>query len=458
MNKLFYEIEYDSNPFPNCEPIPGVGKFVLKSPESQAITAPENDPIRERFYAMRELANELKFRNRPSFDFGGLYKTTHNRGNLDGEMFYKQGMFMADFEDDYCEYKDFTQYYPTYQMMGYEQLRTYFTWRTAVRNGDIRETSLSYAFVYIYELLNNIGVENPQEGLDKLTVFLQAFRKFGEFGDTLDKYMKKWLADYHEYYNLPQESHRDSLCDSADLNDWHSVSAYDIKKSRFYADNAELINEVFPRVIPKLALKDLVFQPIDFERNAFNGAVFFNRKHKTIKMTRLFPTDSGRRLIGDVIKKIELCLRERRGFKYKIKANPTPFDSTIEQTIAEYFAELNRIEVAVDFGNLKQIRKEALETQEKLIVPEYVGDALARPAEPIPEPPTKNAFIAIELKALALLLNGESLKAFADESGVMLEVLVDSLNEKALDLIGDNVIDDEFVLYDDYAEQVKEWL
>ena len=39
---------------------------------------------------------------------------------------------------------------------------------------------------------------------------------------------------------------------------------------------------------------------------------------------------------------------------------------------------------------------------------------------------------------------------------MMLEVLVDGINEKAMDAIGDSLIDDEFVLYEDYINQVKE--
>jgi hypothetical protein len=38
----------------------------------------------------------------------------------------------------------------------------------------------------------------------------------------------------------------------------------------------------------------------------------------------------------------------------------------------------------------------------------------------------------------------------------MPEVLVDSINEKAMDIIGDSLMDEDFVLYDDYKEQVKE--
>ena len=50
-------------------------------------------------------------------------------------MFYRQAKLMADFEDDYREEEPFSMYFPDYQSMGYEQLRTYFTWRTNVRKG-----------------------------------------------------------------------------------------------------------------------------------------------------------------------------------------------------------------------------------------------------------------------------------------------------------------------------------
>jgi hypothetical protein len=63
----------------------------------------------------------------------------------------------------------------------------------------------------------------------------------------------------------------------------------------------------------------------------------------------------------------------------------------------------------------------------------------------------------VEIKALSVVLQGEmELKKYADECGIMLEVLVDGINEKAIDFIGDNLLDDDFALYDDYKEQVKE--
>ena len=51
----------------------------------------------------------------------------------EAELFYRQGLLMADFEDD-CPYNGtFKSYFPTYNAMSDRQLRGYFTWRAQVR-------------------------------------------------------------------------------------------------------------------------------------------------------------------------------------------------------------------------------------------------------------------------------------------------------------------------------------
>lgn len=47
------------------------------------------------------------------------------------------------------------------------------------------------------------------------------------------------------------------------------------------------------------------------------------------------------------------------------------------------------------------------------------------------------------------------LKQFAQKNNIMLEVLIDGINEKAVDCIGDSLLDGDFAFYDDYIEQVK---
>lgn len=123
----------------------------------------------------------------------------HGRWITEAELFWRQGVFMADFEDDCPYHGTFKAYFPTYADMSDRQLRGYFTWRTAVRRGDIQETSLSFAFVYLYELLNGIGVSDPADGFLKLKSFWEAYR---EFAPEIDRYVPIWLRDYVVYHGL----------------------------------------------------------------------------------------------------------------------------------------------------------------------------------------------------------------------------------------------------------------
>ena len=106
---------------------------------------------------------------------------------------------MADFEDD-CPYNGtFKSYFPTYNAMSDRQLRGYFTWRAQVRRGNIEETSTSFAFLYLYELICGIGVDNPRDGYDKIKAFWDAYRAF-EPG--IDRFARVWLQDYAVFHEL----------------------------------------------------------------------------------------------------------------------------------------------------------------------------------------------------------------------------------------------------------------
>lgn len=125
----------------------------------------------------------------------------------EAELFYRQGLLMADFEDD-CPYNGtFKSYFPTYNAMSDRQLRGYFTWRAQVRRGNIEETSTSFAFLYLYELICGIGVENPRDGYDKIKAFWDAYRAF-EPG--IDRFARVWLQDYAVFHELDPKLLRDS--------------------------------------------------------------------------------------------------------------------------------------------------------------------------------------------------------------------------------------------------------
>lgn len=125
----------------------------------------------------------------------------------EAELFYRQGLLMADFEDD-CPYTGtFKSYFPTYNAMSDRQLRGYFTWRAQVRRGNIEETSTSFAFLYLYELICGIGIDDPLDGFSKIKAFWDAYRAF-EPG--IDRFARVWLQDYAVFHGLDPKLLRDS--------------------------------------------------------------------------------------------------------------------------------------------------------------------------------------------------------------------------------------------------------
>lgn len=554
----FYEIEYDSAPFP------GVGKFVMKSSKIQA---PPRDGIREKFDRMRDIARENRILY---FNSSKFYDKRVRQENA--KIFYMQGEFMADFEDDYEKAQPYSAYFPSYQTMGYEQLRTYFTWRTKVRQGNIEGTSLSYAFLYIYELINLIGVKDPEEGLERLLLFWDAYRQFDQ---SIDKYVPGWLKDYHIYYGL-DEGFREFV-QKNQLGEWYpdladpqdgfdmlcAISKYDLRDSVFYGEgNEELVRSCFDSTMDRLErvfeergmnLEELVFQPVKNrpEWLPFKGALFYPclaQEDRTVVLSdkevyfccrdrwtfqTTLTTEGGKRLIGYVMKQMEAVLRKAVKYKRKLSANPgmlgpamtqelelagIRLEETVENAVTEFYRERNRTVVRVDAGALERIRQEALMTQEALIVPEEqvglagnaeleeksgfgqnmhfeggsAGDtavASAEETEMVSDPwrDFGNALNETERKALTLALfwqdgewhpgsggaEGESgeggdfcvelhscqnMKQFADEQGVMLEVLMDGINEKAMDYVGDSLLDEEFNIYEDYVQQAEEMM
>ena len=113
---------------------------------------------------------------------------------------------------------------------------------------------------------------------------------------------------------------------------------------------------------------------------------------------------------------------------------------------------------------------EARGTQDKLTVPDDAPVELAAPP-PVEAPRAvscdeaadgwaalREALDAVERAALSLALRGDTagVKALANANGVMLEVLADGINEKAADLVGDNILslDDGISIYDDYRDKI----
>lgn len=501
---------------------------------------PQEREIRRRFLKMRRLSRSIWFS-----------KSQYSR--MQAELFYRQAKLMADFEDDYREEEPFSMYFPDYQSMGYEQLRTYFTWRTNVRKGVIRKTSFSYVFVYLYELLNNVGVADCRDGLSKLLALWEAYRAFEP---KLDRYLAEWVKDYFivnafscsfaalvREHPLLQEFYQPEEA-TGYFERYAPFSAYPFQKSIFWSAETEpVLRSCFQQVMEAveslmqasgLTFADLVFagrkgnlwKPYrkalyhpdfegiepgktvrisDTELYCFHGECWTASKNRVCR-------ENGRQMIGYMLKRIEQFYRKATGFRYQIKADRSKVDlsglthlpgggeglfTCIDTAIQAHYQASKRKTVTVDPQKLAQIREQAQLTQEKLLVnleaeqkAQAVGDdsrpdenALLKEGEADPSPAAApgpqglhtslpmqaegsawdhfaSSLDAAERAALCMALRGASvaeLSVYAKSRQIMLEVLVDGINEKAVDTVEDTIIDytDALEVFEEYKDELE---
>ena len=106
--------------------------------------------------------------------------------------FYLQGKYMEDYEDEAPLPRDYRQYFLTYHDLNARQLRGYFAWRTKIRKGSYEQIGESFAYMYLYELLNGIGAEPVEERLRKLQEFESKYLDAGFGSDGMRRYLHRW--------------------------------------------------------------------------------------------------------------------------------------------------------------------------------------------------------------------------------------------------------------------------
>ena len=120
--------------------------------------------------------------------------------------FYRQALFMKDYEDDVPWKGNYTYYFPTYHSLTVSQLRGYFSWRTRIRRGEYCPIPTSIAYLYIYELLNGIGADSPEDRINKIKEFEAGFLDSGIGDPRMRKNLHRWIFELAVVHNLPPES------------------------------------------------------------------------------------------------------------------------------------------------------------------------------------------------------------------------------------------------------------
>lgn len=424
-------------------------------------------------------------------------------------IFLKQARLLADYTDDYPFEGSLTRYYPTYQSFTDQELRGYFSWRTKLRQGDVRKAPLSFAFLYIYELLNQIGVSSPLEGYQKLLDFRD---RYSPLDDGIVSYLKRWLRDYIIYYDLDPAlledtpllllgrsiavlDHIQSAPPAAVMAALEQLPLRWIKRSKFCQQHRTEYEAVLVPVLRRVAehcdkrtkrgfvgqycggrKKDFVWL---FESAVFCDPLKRDSFQYVLDEYCRFQCQSGRWLmesfvfsptqytkLEELTKAVDSLLRLELDPKHPIKSS---LDTKwvlkiIREEIDAWLAARKAAQakkVTIDRSQLAAIRRDAAITQEKLAIEEELEEApppAPVTAPPAPEPAAQAADTPLnpeEYRLLQSLLYGRD-TGWVRAQGLLLSVLLDGINEKLYEQFQDTVLDEEGQPIVDYLEDLKE--
>lgn len=431
-------------------------------------------------------------------------------------VFLKQAKLLANYEDDYAFDSAVVRYFPTYQSLTDSELRGYFSWRTKLRKGDVCKTSLSFAFLYIYELINQVGVSDAMDGYRKLRDFQGTY---GQVDDSILPYLNRWLTDYVIYYELdpnlladsPQVVFDRSITILEHIQEQETAKVmYAVKqlspkwldRSKFYGAYTEDCDTVIVRVLRRISAhyatrckKAMVEQYFgsqsQFQVRLFDTAVFCDPLKKrsceyALDERCVYRCQNGlwsvqkhtgplrpNGKLGDLLKAIDSIMRQEYGYGHPIKCDLDTkwILKIIHEEVQALLAEKKATEakkITIDYSQLAKIRRDAAITQEKLSVEEELEEEPAEEPAPMeseeptsflpaePEPiDTDCPLNPTEYRLMQCLLYGRDY-GWVQAEGHMLSVLVDSINEKLYDTFMDSVLDDSPELIEDYIDDLKE--
>lgn len=422
-------------------------------------------------------------------------------------LFYTQGKFMENYEDNYNYDVDFSGFYTTYRDLTAQQLRGYFSWRTKVRNGIITKASSPYAYIYSYELINEIGTKSLMDGFNKLKDFGMQYK---QFSSELSHIIESWLIDYAAYYQIDTAVLHDNEIILHDemliaLKNWEkfddddifdalcNLSDYNIYESSCFADHADKfrktavnsfkrLSEYFRENRKKSLFANYFGNLKKSKYHIFESAVFYDRtplRSFCYKINEIhsisclngawscesYPYTEKNKHIGDFLKSVDSILRERFGYSEKLECEDVSkiIVSIIQREADKIIVQKSETEtkkIEIDISKLEDIRKASEMTRDKLIVEEAYDES-----EAIPEinPPENSAMDDTPLNTpeyefLKTLLYGGDWRKIAESVKSMPSILADAVNEKLFDRFGDTVIDfsgDVPELIEDYIDELK---
>ena len=417
-----------------------------------------------------------------------------------------------------CEYSDFFSYSPQYDQLTSAQLAYYFWWRECVRSGRFIKTNTCYINLMFYELINVGDKIGPLQARDTMIELVVGYKDM--IRGSIAKYIK-WIVDFSLIHKLdPPKKHSRFLVENAttlreyfvivpqnDTLGWARAlldycCSYDYRTSKFAKDESlELFDThvvaALARVVEYLSangriLSSLPFGDCKMTTKAFEGAICATKNRYTteVEYCSFSRSHELRFLVGDVVKHCENRIRGYIFIKSRLTVYSLPSD--VQEVVDEYFntylpprkrlpvkkQEPQEYDVlydvprrALDLSNAARIESESWETTKELVeafdepTVEISVTALKQPIVQEILPQTdEEVSLMVALGDLgkgvkALASNDISvLIAHARSHGKPIEAIVDAINEIAVDVIGDMLIDGadgDYEIIDDYRELIE---
>lgn len=427
--------------------------------------------------------------------------------------FYLQGKLMASYEDDYEGRKSFLRYYPTYHDLTVGQARTYFTWRTKIRQNIYEKISDSYAYIYLYELLNGIGIKDPEEGLDKLINFNKNYAQ--RFSPEIGAYLERWIRDYIVFYNINKANNTFFVKEQDNDKKYERLlypdqfSSHEVAENLIELSNYKICNcPLYKKSIEKFEyllvliwhkILDLRNDGFDFFTSyvayknqmtiqLFSAAVF---NHELEPQTTSYEIDQIRKyfydkekdtwycesywgltgqksIMGNFLHEVdrEIRLRFNLGRNLKPRKIEKHYLKAIKDGIEEYRIEeqkLKQPKIEFNLSHLSTIRDDAAGTRDSLLTEEELQaeqEEKEQLEEAIVDTEQEDYGLSSEeMSTIILLLKGKDINKYLKEHHLMAAVIIDNINEKLFDEFGDNVI--EFIndiptVIEDYQEDLED--
>ncbi|MBO5504329.1 MAG: TerB N-terminal domain-containing protein, partial [Lachnospiraceae bacterium] len=364
----------------------------------------ESDPVPAKISEMKAIYFNFSYASRSSAWF-----------------FYQQGKFMEDYEDYVFYDRPFKRYYPTYNDLSVRQLRGYFGWRTRFREGrSDPSVPTSFLYLYIYELLDNIGVE-PDEGFAELRYMDETF---GAKDETMHRHLTAWTRDYVVYYDLDAAcaamyfsnvggGARSALRSFEETGEAapglyeaiESLSSYHVGRSSCYKKDPEGMQQAVLKSIQRVSeyLKTKGRGTLSghclgtvhpHSVRLFAGAVFYDHLRYEdytyeVSPARIYRCRRGvwtleqdtaaerpSALIGWILRETDRQMRLQTGSGRELlpsPGSPEPLVAVVRQAVADYLQEKKeaaRPKITFDMSSLGRIRRDADVVMASLLVDE----------------------------------------------------------------------------------------